>query len=160
MHICRLSQETRKNTALLKEVAVLAETKLAVTRDLNSSTDVRGHQDSKQVIVQESEERKRITSYVTIQAREITSLKNEITMLKRKDPMTVSILLGTGQLPRPPSTEDLLTDTRTRQTNPAMFPPIPVKKTATDGPASQLSLGTHGLQTSLRRADFLKSQSR
>ena len=116
---------------MLKEVASLAGTKLSVTRELNASTEVRSQQDSKQNVVQEAEERKKISMYVKLQQREIESLKNEIIILKHKEAPKITSLSST--LPNPPNTDEFSSEKSTNHGNmkpksATVLPPIPLKK--------------------------------
>jgi cilia- and flagella-associated protein 44 len=81
----KLAQATVRNTELLNTVSGLTEMRLMITRELNST---KGPAVSEDVVLaknREREERKRMKMYLQLQAREITALKAEITMLKRKD---------------------------------------------------------------------------
>eukprot|EP01041_Mallomonas_annulata_P002802 gene2802-5517_t len=147
-----IAEATRQNTELLKEVALLANTKLSVTRELNASTEVKSQQDSKQNVYQEAEERKKISSYVRLQAREIESLKSEITMLKRKEPPVTQIEFSSS-MPLPPNSVDAMLGETTGgggsitskggggggSISP-MFPPLPLKK-GNSGTGAKLDRG-------------------
>ena len=66
-------------------VATLTESKLSITRELNNTKGPAVSEDTVQAEKREKEEKKRMKMYLQLQAREISALKTEITMLKRKD---------------------------------------------------------------------------
>ena len=81
----KLAETTVRNTELLNTVANLTESRLIITRDLNSNKGPSVSEDSAIVAHREKEERKRMKMYLQLQQREILALKAELTMLKRKD---------------------------------------------------------------------------
>lgn len=124
-----VAQATRQNTDLLRQVASLSEAKLTVTRALNESASVAvSKPDPKVAAFKEAQERERIDAYVKLQAREIESLKTEITLLKRKDPFPIA------PLPGPPP--DGLSGSSVRSTNSkTSFPTLPLRsQSANTGP--------------------------
>lgn len=115
-------QTTKKNTDLLSAVGELTESKLDITRELNSS-DNAAPQESQVDEFRELEERKRIATYVEIQARELEALRAELFMLKRKD--ASSIMMPSIPLPQPPQTGSM---TSQRTPLDMTLPPIAQKK--------------------------------
>jgi len=104
---------------MLNSVGTLTEEKLLLTRDLNSS-DAGLSQEVEGDDSVEKEERTRIMTYIQLQAKEIESLRAEITMLKRKDapPMIIP------SLPLPPHSGN---------NSGSFLPPIPSAKRNTSG---------------------------
>jgi len=144
-----IAAATRRNTELLQQISGLTETKLAVTRELNSSADSPPQQDSLLNSCKENDEKRKIASYVKLQARQIESLKAEITILKRKAPINLSMGSDTF-LPVPPPSINIMADvSRTAPTSAtaaglngtqssaafasSALPPIPSRKNGTTG---------------------------
>ena len=117
----KLAETTTRNTELLNVVADLTENKLNVTRALNAP-QADSAIDTDQEDIRDAEERKRIGSYVQLQAREIEALRYELIMLKRKEPPAM--------LPPNPVNNDssVMTYSQSKlisQGESGMFPPIP-----------------------------------
>jgi hypothetical protein len=74
----------------MNTVADLTESKIVVTQELNS-TNASAPEGNRIDEYREREERKRMASYVQIQAREIEALRVELFMLKRKDTASLSM---------------------------------------------------------------------
>lgn len=72
-----------ENTALLNHVADLTERKLLISRELNAPGS-KVSSESADSSAAAREEEARVKAYVQLQAREIESLRTEISMLKRK----------------------------------------------------------------------------
>eukprot|EP01035_Chromulina_nebulosa_P017859 gene17859-23472_t len=96
------------NTDALKKVAQLTEEKMKLSKYLNESAPTAADELLPIDDLKEKEDRKRMITYIQLQAREIESLRAEITMLKRKDapPLTIPTM------PHPPGSrlvaEDLV----------------------------------------------------
>jgi hypothetical protein len=122
-----LLQTTVINTKLLNSVADLTESKLDITRALNSNTDAttQSSDGDRVAKTRDKEERARIASYVQLQAREIESLRIELFMLKRKD--TSSLTMPTPIPPQGQSQSQIQTISQT-QPQPSFLPPIPSAK--------------------------------
>lgn len=122
-----VARSTRQNTDLLRQVAALSETKLTVTRALNESASVAvSKPDPKVAAYKEAQERERIEAYVKLQAREIESLKTEITLLKRKDPFPIAPIPA-------PLQPDTLTSSSVRSAgSKTSFPSLPLRSQSAD----------------------------
>ena len=92
-----LSQVTKRNTALLTHVAGLTNTKMSVSKELNTPAPV-VNQPSKLDAFRENEELNRIKAYVQFQGKELEALRTELNMLKRKEAPP----LFSNTMPSPP----------------------------------------------------------
>jgi len=124
-------------------VAELSSKKLSMTRELNDTAHVDSQQDSKLSSYRDAEERQKIAAYVKLQHREIESIKTEITILRRKEPLrtTAVSMTAPAMMPLPPTAIDLQIEEERNKANSTsagndkgvgrvspMFPPIPNKR--------------------------------
>ena len=126
----RLAETTIQNTELLNVVADLTENRLNITRSLNAP-QADAQVDTEQEDIRDAEERKRISSYVQLQSREIEALRYELIMLKRKEPPP---MMPIAAPPNPASDSSVMTYSQSKlmsQNESAMFPPIPNKAGST-----------------------------
>ncbi len=132
----QLTQVTLRNTQLLNEVAELTETQLSISRELNAPGQVVSSA-SKLDNFKEAEESKRIVAYVQFQAKELESLRAELTMLKRKEAPPLMSQTHNMAIPTPPYNQQQqgqqqqsgsLGSQQLRQTHDLVLPPIPSNK--------------------------------
>jgi hypothetical protein len=96
--IIPLPQVTKRNTSLLNQVALLTNTKMQVSMELNKPAPV-VNQPTKLDAFRENEELNRIKAYVQFQAKELGALRTELNMLKRKEAPP----LFSATMPAPPA---------------------------------------------------------
>ena len=107
-------------------VGELTESKLEITRELNSS-EVGAAQESQVDEYRDMEDRRRIATFVEIQARELDALRAELFMLKRKDAST--IMMPSIPLPAPPQGGGSIASQKgQRAPGNTTLPPIPGSK--------------------------------
>ncbi len=113
-----------KNTELLKKVAELTEARLNLTRELNAPSGGGGNaQKASGMALDETSDKHELMSFSKMQLRELESLRNEITCLRRKD----APLLMSSTMPAPP--HGRLPQSATAASKPnSSLPPIPVKR--------------------------------
>merc|ERR1711939_102109 len=83
---------TSSNTGLLREIEQLTDTKINVTKQLNAPSEAYS-MDMRLDDFRSQEERRKLTSFVQLQSREIENLKTEIMSLRRKDTTQFSMYL-------------------------------------------------------------------
>lgn len=103
-----------ENTDLLNHVANLTEQKLLISRELNAPGN-KVSSESAESSGAAAEEEARVKAYVQLQAREIESLRTELSMLKRKTAAPIVFA--------PPPMQ------YSQSQGESLLPPIPVKKT-------------------------------
>lgn len=93
----------------MKTIGSLTSSKLEIARELNhAKVDSTG--DAKLAAMADKQERERIATFVKTQEKEIAALRNEISLLKRKD-----VTQTLPYLPAPPG----------KQSGFSLLPPIP-----------------------------------
>ncbi len=113
-----------ENTRLLDEVGRLKELKIGIARELNAPTHS-VQPPSALDDYKNTEERKRITSYVKFQATELEALRTELNMLKRKEAPIFSY--AAPAMP-PPAIGSIASSQQRRGTDDFFLPPIPDNK--------------------------------
>lgn len=109
---------------MLNKVADLSESRLHLTRELNVPSGGGGNaQKTSGMALDETSDKHELMSFSKMQLRELESLRNEITCLRRKD----APLLLSATMPAPP--HGRLPQSAMATSKPSSsLPPIPVKR--------------------------------